>query len=396
MEFTQDTQDLNEQTSMSETVAQRPGQARVVMVLLVAIWIFFEPAATQSTACGSADSGSDAVSGENCEGLYAGAHSGFTTKCGDGHSRADGCELDVDSAFKRHDADHDGTIDAQEARGMFPAIGIDAEAMGQKFEHVDVNRDGRLTIEEWEAAGNTHPTIAMRVTSADGFDERFPVESADFGAPFRQSEVSSQNGALSVASPIEACETLQGGAELYQDKIVLAIRGTCEFCKKAKAAQAAGAKAIMVANNDESLIHMTVGTCGGDVVIPSIMVPHSAGEKLKQLGQDAHVSFPVCPQGGDVVPGHGMETCDDGNTVSGDGCNSECVLECGNKVIDGQETCDDGNTIDGDGCSSICSLEPGFVECSPIGCTSSCGDGIAVSRPDSCDSAGAASCLLLL
>ena len=120
-----------------ETVAQRPGQARVVMVLLVAKWFFFEPAATQSTACGSADSGCDAVSGD-CEGLYAGAHSGFTTKCGDGHCRAGGCELAVDAAFKRHDADHDGTIDAQEARGMFRAIGIDAEAMGQKFEHVDV------------------------------------------------------------------------------------------------------------------------------------------------------------------------------------------------------------------------------------------------------------------
>jgi cysteine-rich repeat protein len=55
------------------------------------------------------------------------------------------------------------------------------------------------------------------------------------------------------------------------------------------------------------------------------------------------------------------ETCDDGNTVSGDGCSSTCTLElpvCGNGVIENGETCDDGNTNSGDGCSSVCICEP--------------------------------------
>lgn len=361
----------------------------------MATWVFFEPTASRSTACASPESGVTA-SGEGCEGYYAGAHAAFTTKCGDGHSRAGGCELAVEAAFDRHDADHDGKIDAQEAKGMFVAMKIESDVMGEKFEHVDADHDGRMTLEEWEAAGNTHPAIAARVTAAGGFDKSIPVESADFGPLFRKSANVSYSGALSVASPPEACETLQGSSELYRDRIVLAKRGACEFCQKAKAAQAAGAQAIMVANNDESLIHMTVGSCGGDVVIPSIMIPHSAGEELEQLGQDAHVSFPTCLQGGNVMPGFGMETCDDGNMVDGDGCNSKCILECGNKVLDGQETCDDGNVKDGDGCSSSCSLEHGFVECSPGGCTTSCGDGVIVSRPDSCDSAGAAFCWSLL
>ncbi|HYC54516.1 MAG TPA: DUF4215 domain-containing protein, partial [Candidatus Binatia bacterium] len=55
----------------------------------------------------------------------------------------------------------------------------------------------------------------------------------------------------------------------------------------------------------------------------------------------------------------GVEQCDDGNTVSGDGCNQFCIDEfCGDNVDnDTDEQCDDGNTINGDGCDSDCDLE---------------------------------------
>jgi hypothetical protein len=108
-------------------------------------------------------------------------------------------------------------------------------------------------------------------------------------------------GIIQLADPIEACEALSGH---YSNKIVLAKRGTCEFCKKAKSAQAAGAQAIMVANNDESLIHMTVGTCGNEVTIPSIMVPHSVGEELQHAQYTAaSVMFPACRSGSPLKPG---------------------------------------------------------------------------------------------
>jgi cysteine-rich repeat protein len=52
------------------------------------------------------------------------------------------------------------------------------------------------------------------------------------------------------------------------------------------------------------------------------------------------------------------EVCDDGNTVSGDGCSSDCLSNetCGNGYVDTVkgEVCDDGNRIDGDGCSANC------------------------------------------
>ena len=70
------------------------------------------------------------------------------------------------------------------------------------------------------------------------------------------------------------------------------------------------------------------------------------------------------------------EECDDGNSVSGDGCSNICYVEtgyqctgvgagsclpvCGDGNINGTETCDDGNTNNGDGCSSVCLIETGW------------------------------------
>lgn len=88
------------------------------------------------------------------------------------------------------------------------------------------------------------------------------------------------------------------------------------------------------------------------------------------------------------------EQCDDGNSISGDGCSSLCAVEpgymclggtlttidkclklpvCGNGLRETLEQCDDGNTISGDGCSSLCISEPGYV----------CAGG-SLSSPDKC------------
>ncbi len=54
------------------------------------------------------------------------------------------------------------------------------------------------------------------------------------------------------------------------------------------------------------------------------------------------------------------EVCDDGNTMSGDGCSEDCESDetCGNGIIDEitNEVCDDGNNENGDGCSASCLL----------------------------------------
>ena len=77
---------------------------------------------------------------------------------------------------------------------------------------------------------------------------------------------------------------------------------------------------------------------------------------------------------GDGAIGAG-ESCDDGNTVPGDGCDASCQTEpvCGDGVIEGGETCDDGNTVPGDGCDASCTAEVVL-----------CGDGVR-QLPEECD-----------
>ena len=91
----------------------------------------------------------------------------------------------------------------------------------------------------------------------------------------------------------------------------------------------------------------------------------------------------------------GLESCDDLNVESGDGCSNECQEECGyvcdaeggcstscgDGIKAGDENCDDKNIIDGDGCSSVCSIEAFWAclteECGLSACRiPSCGDGV--------------------
>ena len=88
----------------------------------------------------------------------------------------------------------------------------------------------------------------------------------------------------------------------------------------------------------------------------------------------------------------GVEACDDGNTVNGDGCSSTCRTEgCGNGVLDPGEECDDGNAVNTDACVSGCRIAvcgDGFVrigveQCDDgnlingDGCSNNCRSGVA-------------------
>ena len=107
--------------------------------------------------------------------------------------------------------------------------------------------------------------------------------------------------------------------------------------------------------------------------------------------------------GNSVVDENLGESCDDGNTLNGDGCNAICQIEanyicpnpgkpcqnlavCGNGYLTSNETCDDHNTVSGDGCSADCqTIEPGW-QCRVPGkpCTPACGDGV-ITAGESCD-----------
>ncbi|MFA5021733.1 MAG: polymorphic toxin-type HINT domain-containing protein [Patescibacteria group bacterium] len=75
-------------------------------------------------------------------------------------------------------------------------------------------------------------------------------------------------------------------------------------------------------------------------------------------GGSAQTQSCTVPRCGDAHIDAGEE-CDDGNTVSGDGCSASCQTEvgCGNGQLNAGEQCDDGNTNSGDCCSASCQVE---------------------------------------
>lgn len=99
----------------------------------------------------------------------------------------------------------------------------------------------------------------------------------------------------------------------------------------------------------------------------------------------------VCGDGAQT----GLEACDDGNAVPGDGCSDTCAVEpgytcptpgmlcrpidvCGDGLLTAGEECDDRNTNPDDGCSAACTVEPGWVcPIAGVACrAAACGDGI--------------------
>jgi cysteine-rich repeat protein len=123
------------------------------------------------------------------------------------------------------------------------------------------------------------------------------------------------------------------------------------------------------------------------------------------------LTFATLPLCGDGVR-QGSEVCDDGNMVTGDGCDSSCTVEigwacgrvgtggevdtcsegCGNGYVSVSEGCDDGGLQGGDGCSASCSVEPGWLCSRPsvnssapaCVCATVCGDGV-LAGVEACD-----------
>ncbi|XP_024391278.1 signal peptide peptidase-like 2 [Physcomitrium patens] len=85
---------------------------------------------------------------------------------------------------------------------------------------------------------------------------------------------------LAVPSPATLCNM---SSLLLTGRAALVRRGDCTFTKKARMAQAAGAKALIVINDKEELYKMVCDDNGTflDIQIPSVMLPQSAGDTLE-------------------------------------------------------------------------------------------------------------------
>lgn len=139
-------------------------------------------------------------------------------------------------------------------------------------------------------------------------------------------------------------------------------------------------------------------TATGDFVssaATSVPIDVNDTNTANNRAEDTNSLVPVC--GDPFVTAN--EECDDGGTLSGDGCSESCTIEpgfacvgapsvcflCGDGIISTGETCDDGNEASGDGCSASCQTEAGF-SCfgAPSECTMVCGNGV-LNPGEECD-----------
>ncbi len=132
-----------------------------------------------------------------------------------------------------------------------------------------------------------------------------------------------------------------------------------------------GELVVFIYNHDLGMSGFVSGAAGFG--IDNDPNPICSGEAGRLITSDAltHSAPPIPPRCGNGALNAGEE-CDDGNTISGDGCDSNCkTTRCGNGVVTTGEQCDDGNTLNGDGCDNNCTQ-------------TACGNGV-VSAGEECD-----------
>ncbi len=108
---------------------------------------------------------------------------------------------------------------------------------------------------------------------------------------------------------------------------------------------------------------------------------------------DAEEPMPVCGNG----VKEGIELCDDGNAVNGDGCEIDCTYTCKPGTAEGDKKCNDGNPCNGEErCGTGNKCEPGTALAEGAACGTgkmckmgvcadiSCGDGVTTA-PEECD-----------
>ena len=135
----------------------------------------------------------------------------------------------------------------------------------------------------------------------------------------------------------------------------------------------------------------------------SASLGQSVNAGLNYNSVNTNINALVC---GNTVVQSG-EDCDDGNTVSCDGCSASCHHEtladtvdcglnysyiCGNSIVETGEYCDDGNDVSCDGCSATCQHETlaDVVNCG-LGYGYVCGNGV-VETGEECDDGNITNC----
>lgn len=120
-------------------------------------------------------------------------------------------------------------------------------------------------------------TPLLTVDSPSGIAGDLPVGTASFGPQPSNPGVS---GSLVASTPADACSALTN-ASAISGNIALVDRGTCTFVVKAKNAQAAGARAVVIVDNVDGSPPDGLGGTDDTITISVVRVTMADGAKLK-------------------------------------------------------------------------------------------------------------------
>lgn len=110
--------------------------------------------------------------------------------------------------------------------------------------------------------------------------ESFAGLTARFGLPLPSDAAKAFKLPAVLSNPINCCST----ASKLSGSIALSMRGDCAFTTKAEVAQAAGAAALVVINDEEDLYKMVCSEndTSLNISIPVLMIPKSRGDALNK------------------------------------------------------------------------------------------------------------------
>jgi hypothetical protein len=166
--------------------------------------------------------------------------------------------------------------------GTYTTFEPDARYTGHGSAHnININEDSGFAYSvgagPFSSLGQPNSVIVDEPSSAAG---QYLASGASFGPPPTQAGLT---GSFSVvndgsANPSQGCGALVG---FPAGAIAIADRGTCPFVQKADNAQAAGAAALVVANNVPGQAPFTMGGASDTLTIPSVMVSFEDGATIK-------------------------------------------------------------------------------------------------------------------
>ncbi|KAH9719529.1 Signal peptide peptidase-like 2 [Citrus sinensis] len=120
-------------------------------------------------------------------------------------------------------------------------------------------------------------------TWIDGIEnEEFVGVGARFGTTIVSKEKNANQIHLTLSHPRDCCSMPK---HKYAGDVIMVDRGNCKFTTKANIAEAAGASALLIINNQKELYKMVCDPdeTDLDIHIPAVMMPQDAGASLEKM-----------------------------------------------------------------------------------------------------------------